>query len=534
MKKITFLLFAMLINLTLIAQDGIYLFGTLNNFPGEEMEVDITIYTDPLVTTTLTIEADGDIPTTWVDLPSAEWNYLEASFADCDDSITTVALYEDSTNGLIDVYLELDYCEGGVVYGCTLFNADNYNPEATVDNGSCYFSDCEIIFQTITETCGLLNFMAFPPNYSYTWTLNGEPYEATDGWIYFYPEEPGTYEFCAQMNYQGCENAVYCETFVVEECEIDCSEIILDVEYNIGDNGCAIYVTTDGDQAESDVWDMGDGSDLIYYGGEMAIYHEYAANGEYEVCGTFYYDNCVTQTCHTVIIENCSNEPVPGCTDPEAINYNPAATQDDGSCEYDFECSISFTVSPDTTGAQTIWITPSINIIEAAEIEWDFDDGTTSSDLYPSHTYEGDGPYTLCLTAYFENPDGGYCEITHCAELSDEMINPPGMQQSGFSINVIDPFGTTGIDDNHSAFGYWTVAPNPGHSISQLEFNLSEQKEVTIELFSATGKVVKQKTINGKAGTNIYTLDISNLSRGVYLIRLSADDHQVTTRLLKH
>ncbi len=532
MKSIKLILLSLLINFSVSAQDGIYLFGQMNNFPGVEMDVDVTIYTNPSVTTTLSVQTNGNILATWVDLPSEEWNYLEFSFVDCDDSLSTGILYEDSTNGLIDVFLEMDYCEGGDIYGCTLFNADNYNPAATIDNGSCYFSDCETIFQTFTETCGLVQFIAFPPNYSYTWTLNGEPYDATDGWIYFYPDEPGTYEFCAQRNNLGCEDAVYCTTFVIEECETECTEIAMEVEYNIGDNGCAIYVTADGDQAESDVWDMGDGSELIYYGGEMGIYHEYAANGEYEVCGTFYYENCVTQSCQTVFIENCGDDPMLGCTDPEAINYNPAATVDDGSCEYDFECSISFTVSPDTTGAQTIWITPSLNIIEAAEVEWDFGDGTTSSALYPSHTYSGDGPYTLCLTAYFDNPDGGYCEITHCAELSDEMINPPGMQQDGFSVNVVNP-ETTSVHDLDRTFGHLSLLPNPTTGQTQLNYNLKSNMDVTVEAFEITGKIGQTETISGTSGNNFHTMDVTNSSRGMYLIRLSANDQQIITRMVK-
>ena len=30
----------------------------------------------------------------------------------------------------------------------------------------------------------------------------------------------------------------------------------------------------------------------------------------------------------------CNPTPIPGCTDPDAINYNPEATIDYGSCEY--------------------------------------------------------------------------------------------------------------------------------------------------------------------------------------------------------
>jgi glucose/arabinose dehydrogenase len=41
--------------------------------------------------------------------------------------------------------------------------------------------------------------------------------------------------------------------------------------------------------------------------------------------------------------------PVPGCTDPEAINYNPAAETDDGSCEY-ITTPLSITLTPFATG----------------------------------------------------------------------------------------------------------------------------------------------------------------------------------------
>ncbi|MBL7047814.1 MAG: fibrobacter succinogenes major paralogous domain-containing protein [Candidatus Marinimicrobia bacterium] len=34
------------------------------------------------------------------------------------------------------------------------------------------------------------------------------------------------------------------------------------------------------------------------------------------------------------ILTDCNIDPILGCTDPEASNYNPEATQDDGSCEY--------------------------------------------------------------------------------------------------------------------------------------------------------------------------------------------------------
>ena len=38
------------------------------------------------------------------------------------------------------------------------------------------------------------------------------------------------------------------------------------------------------------------------------------------------------------ILEDCWQPPIYGCTNPEAQNYNPEATVDDGSCIYDSDC----------------------------------------------------------------------------------------------------------------------------------------------------------------------------------------------------
>ena len=38
----------------------------------------------------------------------------------------------------------------------------------------------------------------------------------------------------------------------------------------------------------------------------------------------------------------CDVDEVPGCTDPEAENYDPNATDDDGSCEFPAPCPGDF------------------------------------------------------------------------------------------------------------------------------------------------------------------------------------------------
>ena len=38
----------------------------------------------------------------------------------------------------------------------------------------------------------------------------------------------------------------------------------------------------------------------------------------------------------------CDDAEIPGCTNEEADNYNPSATQDDGSCEFTEPCPGDF------------------------------------------------------------------------------------------------------------------------------------------------------------------------------------------------
>ena len=46
---------------------------------------------------------------------------------------------------------------------------------------------------------------------------------------------------------------------------------------------------------------------------------------------------------------------------------------------------------------------------------WDFDDGTTSNDQNPAHTFPGNGTYNVCLTVVTTDPTTGeLCEETYC------------------------------------------------------------------------------------------------------------------------
>lgn len=72
--------------------------------------------------------------------------------------------------------------------------------------------------------------------------------------------------------------------------------------------------------------------------------------------------------------------------------------------------------------------------------------------------------------------------------------------------------------------------PNPFNPVTTVSFALPESKEVSVEVFNSLGQQVKTLTAGEEydAGTHEFSFDGSNLSSGVYLIRMQAGDQQLT------
>lgn len=74
---------------------------------------------------------------------------------------------------------------------------------------------------------------------------------------------------------------------------------------------------------------------------------------------------------------------------------------------------------------------------------WNFGDGTSSNEAFPTHTYSGNGPYNLCLSIM---DNSGCGADTFCDSISingdgiyEGMVVHADDRQDGFTINVQDP-----------------------------------------------------------------------------------------------
>ena len=173
----------------------------------------------------------------------------------------------------VDVDLTTTDCGTSPVEGCTEMDACNYDATATVDDGSCTTNDC-------AGVCGGT-------------ATSGSPCTDANGNTSAYADDCS----CPPAEVEGCTD--------MDACNFDAAATIDDGSCTTNDcaGECGGSATEDcagvcggSTTAGSDCMDA-DGNDGTYNG------------------------SC-----------DCVAEPIPGCTNADACNFNSSATTDDGSC----------------------------------------------------------------------------------------------------------------------------------------------------------------------------------------------------------
>ena len=92
----------------------------------------------------------------------------------------------------------------------------------------------------------------------------------------------------------------------------------------------------------------------------------------------------------------------------------------------------------------------------------------------------------------------------------------------------------TGIDENELDFGV-NIHPNPTNNQITIDFNLLDVTEVSLEILDATGRVVASHNLgNLPNGFQSITLNVSNLSNGLYLCNIKAGETKISKRIIKN
>ena len=91
-----------------------------------------------------------------------------------------------------------------------------------------------------------------------------------------------------------------------------------------------------------------------------------------------------------------------------------------------------------------------------------------------------------------------------------------------------------GIDQLSIANLQLTIYPNPTNSLSVVSYQLLENTEVSIKLYDLTGREIRtladEKEFTGKHSLEV---NMSNLDKGVYFVKVTIGDNLITRKITK-
>ncbi|NRA11092.1 MAG: PKD domain-containing protein [Crocinitomicaceae bacterium] len=230
-------------------------------------------------------------------------------------------------------------------------------------------------------------------------------------------------------------------------------------------------------------WDFGDGNTST----SQYPSHTYGANGNYNVClTTTSSDTCMSSFCSTV-------------------NISCLGGGGGAPCQASFT-SVSF---PDSLGGTIMYITNTSTVSPGTGYFWDFGDGNTSTDQYPTHAYTSDGAYMLCLTI----------SDSSCTSMFCDSILVTG-SQNGFTL-MAKPAAAASVESLELISGL-QLYPNPTNHNLTLNLESAEVTEIEVSILNVAGQVVGYSTHQIGTGRNEVKLYTEGLMKGYYFVKINS------------
>ena len=299
--------------------------------------------------------------------------------------------------------------------------------------------------------------------------------------------QPGAYEYCITIidTITPCSDT-YCDSVYINT-NGGGGTAVCDAYFNYSTQASAYdYTFTSLGNSNVQVthlWEFGDGNTSS----AVNPTHTYSSQGSYTVCHTVMdvAGQCMDLACDYIIVD-------PG--------------NSSGPCQS------SFYWYQDSTLSQTVSM---INNASGTALAyyWDFGDGNTSQQAYPTHTYANTGVYYVCLTIV-DATQNMTCTSVYCDSVWVTF------KAQGFTINVY-PAETADISDSEDQ--RTILYPNPVKD----KLKISDLKPgVSVSLYDSKGRcMIPELAVQSQ---NL-SIDFSPFESGIYLLKIG----EKTTRIIK-
>lgn len=412
----------------------------------------------------------------------------------------------DSTNNYLFYFNALvspsasvtwDFGDGNTGSGINTFHLYNANAIFTVvmtvidSNGTCTYSSsvstgsvvnqCVITYIPDSMNSQLVYFFANPfPGGNIVWSF-GDSTTGSGNFVSHQYAQPGTYTVCMTALDSG-QNVICtsCETIVVNGPSPNCTAYYLAT--SLGLTGYFIDLSNFDPATSTYYWSFGDNTIST----SRFPQHTYASPGTYNVCLTVAGTGCANQYCASITVDTLINSPT--------------------TCQAYFA---KLQLAP--YQVTIVNLSNGINL----NFNWDFGDGGTSNQPYPSHVYASTGTYVLCLTV----SDTTGCTSTYCDTLTVDSMGNVSKGASSFILNVLSPSQITGVEDL-GAQKQFEVYPNPVNSELVISLSKDFGLKSGYKIFALDGKEIMSGNLNREK--NVIVLEI--LNHGIYILEVNDSD----------
>ncbi len=137
----------------------------------------------------------------------------------------------------------------------------------------------------------------------------------------------------------------------------------------------------------------------------------------------------------------------------------------------------------------------------------------------------GDNAVTVNVDLYAKNQDGNSPILANYTWTSTIGVVVP----YDFTLTVAALTGLEELDAN--SFGVAQNYPNPFSNSTTVPFNTVKDENMTMKVYNMVGALVYETKFESKAGKNVFLMDASKLSSGMYIFNLSNGKESVTQKM---